>query len=456
MNTGVKISELQHWRSCLGLCMICGQPMGILKRPNSYKSAKDYNEIDDENGDAVGNEMESLLLTPECPIRQVMFAHNILGIRQNCHLVDQYTFLKKPKQSTTFKEIFEKNKSKLIEIDQVFATFADDIYKPLSEFTTKTPYDDAEATCKRVADSTTISACVLCNKAMAREGMHINAVYRCFSISKDKNVPELEANTQDSIRIKKLIQQIALYFEPTSYTHSQNNVPTSTAPRDSLSQPKQTIVEWKAKTGEKLLLDGALWRCIAHLCAWGQTNQFRFRLIAVFHAAHYLYQTSSLNGSISIEDWHMHLFRDFYMKTFPNPNTWFGMSQMEAATRFDISQKWGDQWMGFITAKLQIVGVNMESMYFKKDLTKISQFKDKVVKYVSNEQSLLNFFCSKEEAEHGLNRLLLFFKYNIGSPGEVVLFKNCKLFEENMCRAYRKLHHERQTQNHHYHSSFRS
>ena len=423
--------------------MICGQPMGILKRSNSYKNSRDYTEMDDEIGDAVGNEMESLLLTPECPIRQVMFAHNILGVRQNCHLVDQYTFLKKPKQSTSFKEIFEKNKSKLIEIDQAFATFADDIYKPLSDSTTKTPYDDAEATCKRVADSTTISACALCNKAMARESMHINAVYRCFSVTKDTNIPELEANSQDSIRVKKLIQQIALYFQPNITIAPSDPKKKKSPVADTDAKPR--IVKWKAKTGENLLLDGALWRCIAHLCAWGQTNQFRFRLIAVFHAAHYLYQTSSLNGSLSIEDWHMHLFRDFYMKMFPNPHTWFGMNQMEAATRFDISQKWGDEWMSFITAKLQIVGINMENMYFKKDLTKISQFKDKVVRYVSNEQSLLNFFCSKEEAEHGLNRLLLFFKYNIGSPGEVILVQNCKVFEENMCRAYRKLYYHRQT-----------
>ena len=439
MNTGVKISELQRWRSCLGLCMICGQPMGILK--SGVRRSYSNTEAENENLDLVGNEIESLLLTPECPIRQVMFAHNILGIRQNCHLIDQYTFLKKPKQSASFKEIFDKNKSKLNEIDQVFATFLDDISKPLSDFTTKTPYDDAEATCKRIADSTTISACVLCNKAMAREGMHINAVYRCFSITKDKNIPELEANSQDSIKLKKLIQQIALYFEPGT---------TLSAPKKRLSKTEQIVI-WKAKTGENLLLDGALWRCIAHLCAWGQTNQFRFRLIAVFHAAHYLYQTSSLNGSLSLEDWHMHLFRDFYMKTFPNPNTWFGMSQMEAATRFDISQKWGDQWMSFLKAKLTIVGAEMENVYLKKDLTKISQFKDKVVKYVSNEQSLLNFFCSKDEAEHGLKRLLLFFKYNIGSPGEVVLFQNCKLFEANMCRAYRKMLYDRQIK--HYPSS---
>jgi hypothetical protein len=278
---------------------------------------------------------------------------------------------------------------------------------------------------------------------MARESMHINAVYRCFSVTKNTNIPELEANSQDSIRVKKLIQQIALYFQPIITIAPSDPKKKKSPVADTDAKPR--IVKWKAKTGENLLLDGALWRCIAHLCAWGQTNQFRFRLIAVFHAAHYLYQTSSLNGSLSIEDWHMHLFRDFYMKMFPNPNTWFGMNQMEAATRFDISQKWGDEWMSFITAKLQIVGINMENMYFKKDLTKISQFKDKVVRYVSNEQSLLNFFCSKEEAEHGLNRLLLFFKYNIGSPGEVILVQNCKVFEENMCRAYRKLYYHRQT-----------
>jgi hypothetical protein len=327
--------------------MICGQPMGI-QRPQSNYRGKTEREIEDAYNDdtleIAGNDIESLLLTPECPIRQVMFAHSILGVKQKCHLVDQYTFLKKPKTSDSFKAVFEKYKENLVEIDQAFSTFLEDINMTSVPSTQATVYDDAEATCKRVADGTTVSGCVLCNKAMARDGMHINAVYRCFSLSKEKNIPKLESNTKQSIPVKKVLQQIALYFEPTNVL---------------------TKIVWKAKTGEKLLIDAALWRCIAHLCAWGQSNQFRFRLIAVFHAAHYLYQNSSLNGSLSLEDWHIHLFRDFYMTMFSDANTWFGMDQMEASIRFNLSQKWGDQWVDFVKTKLQMVGMHMENMYLK-------------------------------------------------------------------------------------------
>jgi hypothetical protein len=404
--------------------MICGQPMGIkIAGTGKQQQQGDLRQTEYGNKlDGIGNHEDSLLLTTTCPIRLVMIGHNVLGTRQNCHLVDRYTFLEKNIVGASFKEQFRKYKDSILEISPVFSTFEEDIQRVQTSSLHVTVYDEAAATCKRIADSTTISGCALCNKAMDRDIMHINATYRCFGPTKDANIAKLEANTKDSIAIKKVVQQIALYF-----------VPTSTV--------------WKAKSGEKLMLDGALWRCIAHLCAWGLSKQFRFRLIAIFHAAHYIYLTSRVNGSIEFEDWHLHLFRDFYIKTFHNSNSWFGLSLGEVSSMFNLSQKWGDQWLNLVKGRLETIGGNMDSIYEFKPLYKISQFQDEITKYVSNERTLINFVCSKnkkvdhKQVQQGLDRLLYFFKYNISSPGEIILLNNCKLFEIEMCKVYQKLYH---------------
>jgi hypothetical protein len=396
-----------------------GSQQGILSQTDDVGNSK----LDD-----LGNHTESLLLTTACPIRLVMLGHNILGTRQNCHLVDRYTFLEKKIKGASFKEQFKKYKDFILEINPVFTNFENDIEGSQTSHPALTVYDEAAATCKRIADGTTISGCALCNKAMDRDIMHINATYRCFGPTKDADVAKLEANTKESIAVKKVVQQIALYFVPTTTTATAS-------------------VVWKAKSGEKLMLDGALWRCIAHLCAWGLSKQFRFRLIAVFHAAHYIYLTSRVNGSIEFEDWHLHLFRDFYMKTFPDANTWFGLNLREVSPMFNLSKKWGDQWLSLVKGRLDTIGGNMDSIYEFKPLYKISQFQDEITRHVSNERSLINFVCSKNKkidhrrVQEGLGRLLYFFKYNISSPREVILKNNCKLFEDDLCKVYQKLHH---------------
>ena len=409
----VKTSELNQWRSCFGLCVICGQVMGI---KTVQKSDDGTAIVENEQGKGI---REALLLTEECPIRQVFTGHNFLGDRQVCHVLDQYTFLKKPNPTLNFRQMFELYQAQILAVNGDFASLLSEIQKPTSE-----TLDMATATCKRVAGTTTVSGCALCNKAMAKDIMHINAVYRCFSLTKDADVPSLEENTVTAIAIKKVIQQIAFYF-----------------------QPPPTIGKgvWRAKPANQLLLDGALWRCIAHLCAWGQTGMFRSRVIAVFHASHYIYLISGFQETLSFEDWHIHLFRDYYMHTFSNSNqfcnsdTWFGMHQLEVAACFDLSRKRGDYWASLVKSRLSMFAENMAIDRDGENMIVISDFKAQLLKYVNNERSLLQFVSRKDGIERGLQRLLLFFKYNIGAPSEAILIKRCEVFEKNMCRAFRRL-----------------
>jgi len=136
--------------------------------------------------------------------------------------------------------------------------------------------EPALATCRRVAKPLTFSGCRACNLAMDKASAHANAVYRCFTLTADADVPELEENTLKSIKTKKVLQQIALYFE------WQDN-------------------RWAVKNGDKLLKDTCLWRCIAHLYCWGRDNKFRSRLVAIFHASNYIFQRSAYKGSVTLE-----------------------------------------------------------------------------------------------------------------------------------------------------------
>jgi hypothetical protein len=111
---------------------------------------------------------------------------------------------------------------------------------------------------------------------MEKSSAHANAVYRCAALTADADVPDLEENKQDSIKTKKLLEQIALYFEWNAGT-------------------------WSAKSGEKLLQDTCLWRCIAHLYCWGRNAKFRSRLVCIFHASNYMFEKSSFKGSVSLE-----------------------------------------------------------------------------------------------------------------------------------------------------------
>jgi len=159
----------------------------------------------------------------------------------------------------------------------------------------------------------------------------------------------------------------------------------------------------------------------------------------VFHAAYYIYLNSGFQETLSFEDWHIHLFRDYYMRTFSNSDTWFGMHHMEVAACFDLSHKRGDYWMSLVKGRLNIFAENMAIHCAQENIIVISDFKAQLLRYVNNEKSLLQFVSKKDGVKSGLQRLLSFFKYNIGAPSEAILIKRCKVFENNMCKAYYRL-----------------
>jgi hypothetical protein len=78
----------------------------------------------------------------------------------------------------------------------------------------------------------------------------------------------IESRTNVAHKARKVLQQIALFFD-----YDGTN--------------------WKSKTSEEILLDGALWRCIAFLHCWGQAGGIQMRLIAVFYASFYIYTKCS-------------------------------------------------------------------------------------------------------------------------------------------------------------------
>jgi hypothetical protein len=447
MNSGVKLSDLDRFRSCFGLCVICGQILGTkvshatILSNQRQNDGDDLNEYDEEssasdkkskkkNTESNTKEiLESTLLTEECSIRLALNRFNMLGERQNCHVIDQYTFLDKNIDKTSFKYLFSLYQDQIIKIDPVFSQLLIDLEKSSAEGESQTVYEVASATCKRVADGFTISGCRRCNLAMNRPIVHCNAIYRCYQFTHDKDITKLESNTLESINIKKVIQQIALYFD---YVKS----PSSTKQSKSKSKKELPSYVWVAKSRDKLVLEAALWRCIAHLCAWGVNGQFRFRLIAIFHASQYLYEISSIKWLVDFEEWHLHIFRNFYMEAYEDSNTWFGMTQRHISITFDLSQKNGLEWVDMVKTTIEYVGDALEKIYALKDFNKIQQFKDAMVRQVKNEETLLRFVSNKQGITRGVDRLFSFFKYNISAPEEIPLLTRCRYFESELCKAY--------------------
>lgn len=265
MNSSVQIGDLQRWQMCVGMCVICGQPMGLGQAAARSSGIKTIDV--GEDGDEESVLLESLSLSEECPVRLCMMRFRMLGKREECHIVDRYTHLEKDRSDDSFEQVFRVHSADIKKINPAYVDFTLQLDAMLPA---------ALATSRRVAKPLTFSGCRACNLAMDKASAHANAVYRCFTLTADADIAELEENTQKSIKIKKVLQQIALFFEW----------------QDS---------RWSVKNGDKLLKDTCLWRCIAHLYCWGRDNKFRSRLVAIFHASNYIFQRSSYKGSVTLE-----------------------------------------------------------------------------------------------------------------------------------------------------------
>ena len=392
MNTSVRINDLSRWQMCVGMCVICGQPLGLgqaAARSSGVKTAELGEEGDEESA-----LLESLSLSEECPVRLCMMRFRMLGKREECHIVDRYTHLEKDRSEDNFEKVFGRHKDAIQNVNEAYVPFETELPGLLGA---------ALATCRRVAKPLTFSGCRACNLAMDKSSAHANAVYRCFPLTSDADIPELEENTQESIKVKKVLQQIALFFE------------------------WQAGQGWTVKNGDRLLQDTCLWRCIAHLYCWGRDNKFRSRLVAIFHASNYMFQRSSYKGSVTLEDWHIHIFQPYYMQTY-EASTWFGVSHGEIAASIDFSRKDGARWVDFVQAKLELTALELWAEREIK-LSSIQAFKDRFLASVSNEKQLIRF------AKHGLDKLFSFFIFSLKGKTERGALEHCTRFLKELGRV---------------------
>jgi hypothetical protein len=221
---------------------------------------------------------------------------------------------------------------------------------------------------------------------------------------------EKQENKQDAIKTKKLLEQIALYFAWDGG-------------------------KWTAKNDDQLLLDTSLWRCIAHIYSWGRTASFRSRLVALFHAANYVYLKSTYRGLVSLEDWHIHIFQPFYMQHYA-ASSWFGLEQGEAGATFDLARKEGEHWVDYVQGKLEKIVLPAVETWAETEIaiSNIQSFKDKISVKVGSEREMVEVAAQKRGVVKGLENLYMFYIFNI--KDQAAYTEHFKRYMREMDKVY--------------------
>ena len=437
MNSSVKVSDLQRWQQCIGMCLICGQPVGLSESSINWyaRQASEaghdtpaVGEDIDEKGEGVNTEesmMERMSLSEECPVRLCMMRFRLLGKREECHIVDSYTHLERGSSETRFNTVFNKKSAAIIKLGPAYASFSETVITAASSDVLNT----ALATCKRVAKPLTFSGCRACNIAMEKSSAHANAIYRCFPLTAKLNVKELEENTQESIKIKKILEQVALYFKW---------VPTTTAAKEEAEEDEKG--HWEAKSDERIVRDTCIWRCVAHLYCWGRNNKFRSRLVAIFHAANYMFERSTFKGFVTFDDWHAHIFQPYYMLHY-DATTWFGLSQTGAAAMFDFAEQHGKRWMAFVHRNLDELALPSLEKWAEKEvkISSILTFKDNFIRSVTNERQLVRFVAHKLGPDAGIEKLYAYYLFNISGKQDYAILEHAKRFIKELGKTFKQL-----------------
>lgn len=416
----LKLRPLDVWKTSAGLCTICGIPLGLEadgKMMRESDAILETNNDDNEPNDEIvllkeeeeGQYLENEVLE-ENFVRVSLFKYNLLGKMEKCHILDSYTFLK-PKEAIKFKKALQENR------DIVHAMGGDLIHDAFQDMA----YEKASDYCQRVAAKRVVPGCRACNATMNRSNAHADIVYRCFPPTAKLFVPELEDSTSKTGKviskgnvIKKLIQQVALYYEP--------------------CYQDDKITQWRVKDEHLIMQDAALWRCVVNLCLWGKSGTVRFVLVAIFYGAVYMYEKLRLAELMLFSDWHLHVFRNFYMANYSREGggsaSWFGMAHQDAAIKFDTTRKNGIKWCEHITSFYLDPASEGVQSYFQSQvsLIKISQFKDMLLTHVVDEKTLFLFLSKKCGAKEAIQTLMQFFLMNFDNARSTLLHARAQRF----------------------------
>jgi hypothetical protein len=403
-------SRVEAWRKQQGGCLICGQPVAA---PQFSLAVGGRIQVDDE-ADVLAMDSDGRLLTEECPVRLCLLRYNALAPYHAAHIVDEYTLL--PERG--FRDDFQKHEAALMQAHpQAMALFK-------TQVIAGGLYAEGVALGKRMVQTRTVCACARCNMAMKREQAHATAVYRCFSVTRHSHVPGLEGAQAKVTAAKKLLQQIALYFTPVWLDST-------------------TVQTWTLKTDQQLLLDAALWRCIAHLQEWGQSpigGGVRQRLVAIFHASHYVYLSSSsaMQGRMDWATWHLRVWRPFYTARYRAP-TFFGMRQAEVARLFDFAYQEGERWEQTLRARLSAVVDALETQPDEDARLLAAMQLEEAMSgaSIADERDMLRFLTRRGaaggRAAASLDAAWAFFRYALsGGTSSAFLLRQCEALTREM------------------------
>ncbi len=338
-----KQRRINRWRSGNGVCYVCGT---CLQAPAPYQPSDD-----------------APVIAEVCNIRLCLLRYGALADYEEAHVLDNYTFLKGRRDAST---TFEKE----------LGLYYDSHIKALNpiafeKFKVALPsiFGAAVVNMQRSVADCTVPACLACNKAMVKTYDHTMAVYKSFNVTANCASAEMEGHTNKANNARKVIQQIALYFE-----HTADG-------------------DWIAKPPHKILTDSALWRCMAFLNLWRAGQGQRMRLIAMFYASFYIYHTVG-GGEYRFEEWHTKIWRPFCMKTFKS-GSFLGFTYMPSP----ISER-------VVFARLTDIATRVALIMLDDQPASTSMTS------AVDEKTLMRALCGTNGTRFGTERLFQFLEYN--------------------------------------------
>jgi len=393
------LRRVDIWRRSLGVCCVCGQPIA------SPRPARAEEEV------SAAMDSDARLLTEETPIRLTLLRFNALGEYHYAHVVDAYTFLqpdaRRGASALPFHKALERYWDGYLQAVPGLAQFRATVDERSAVYRT------ALATQHAVAERVTVPACRRCNKAMDRPQSHTLAIMRCRFPGA---YPTLETPTQQALAARKVLQQVGLYF-----AEKADHV-------------------WTAKTERELLKDAALWRCIAHLSNWGTApfdgSGARFRMIACFHAAHWIFLADALSEATHFETWHR-VFREFFMETFL-PDTFYGMTQADTARRFASGgTPAAEAWL---RQRLLNVSDHFRSYHLARKSLQAALLMDRNMAFagVIDEESLLQFLALEQRSKPPMaavgGRFLRYFSFQLEGSNPFFV-RQCQRLAQEIART---------------------
>ena len=95
MTSSVKVPDLQHWQQCVGMCLICGHPLGLSDAGLRAAVMAGEDEVVDApaegESETAEDLMERLSLAEECPVRLCMMRFHMLGKREVLFIFNELT-----------------------------------------------------------------------------------------------------------------------------------------------------------------------------------------------------------------------------------------------------------------------------------------------------------------------------------------------------------------------------